>query len=57
MDENKWKLAQAIYAGLPGIVRKEKCGRALSEQVVVIAIYNSLEKYEKEALNGSTSQS
>lgn len=54
MDDKLWKLAQAVYTGLPGIVRKEKCGRALSEQVVVMAIYNSLEKYEKEVMNGNT---
>jgi len=56
MDESKWKLAQFIYSQLPGIVRKEKCGRALSEQVVVMAIYISMEKYEKEVVNGNTSQ-
>lgn len=51
MNAKLWKLAQKIYFELPGIVRKEKCGRALSEQVVTMAIYKSL---EESSLNGQT---
>lgn len=50
MDEKLKLLAREIYKNLPGIVRKEKCGRAIPEDAVVLAIYDTLAK-EKEAIS------
>ena len=50
MDERLKLLAQEIYKNLPGFVRKEKCGRIVPGDAVILAIYETLVK-EKEAIS------